>query len=436
MVNPGLNLTVTQQQSQKLALTQQMQQAIAILQKNQEELTSFVTEKANENPLLDVVTSIAPVQEGGGTPYNNTAVADQIATPDQYTSLFEYLIDQVHLNYRDTPIRKAMLFLVEFIDENGYLTLSMEEAMAKTGGNYLLVLDALTLLQQLDPAGIGARSLQECLMLQTERNPEAPALAYVVLEEYFQELADRKWQKIADAYDVPVSDIQKIMDYVKTLSPAPGSHFGRIERGYIIPEIEVTVVDGQLQLNYLQSGVPKLKFQANYFEKMRATGDQEVITYLNEKKREFDWLSKTIDQRRQTIVTVAEAIVSVQRDFFLKDSHPLQPLTLKEIGKMVGIHESTVSRAVNGKYLKADFGIFELRTFFVSAIAGQTTSNPEIKKRIIELISAENKKQPVSDQKMSELLQAEDITISRRTVAKYRENLGIPTASKRKRFDD
>lgn len=437
MSNPSLNFSLKQQQGQKLALTQQMQQSIAILQKNQDELSTYITDKASENPLFEVISSIAPVQQGSTTKTLNSRgyPTEQMSIPDQYTSLFEYLIDQVHLNYRDTPIRKAILFLVEFIDENGYLTLSLDDAMSKLSADYLLVLDALTLLQQLDPAGIGARNLQECLMLQTERNPEAPELAYVVLEEHFQDLADRKWQKISDTYDVPVTDIQTIMDYVQTLSPAPGSHFGTIDRGYIVPEVEVKVVDNQLQLNYLQSGMPKMKFQANYFDKMKATGDPEVITYLNEKKREFDWLSKTVDQRRNTIVAVTEAIISVQHDFFLKENHPLKSLTLKQVGKMIGIHESTVSRAVNGKYLKTDFGVYELRTFFVSAIAGQSTSNPEIKKQIIELISAEDKRHPISDQKMSDLLQKIGISISRRTVAKYRENLGIPATSKRKRFD-
>lgn len=433
----GLKLTVSQKQTQKLALTQQMQQAIAILQKNQEELAAFIMDKANENPLLEVSTSLAPVTNDYRPTNGSNARSFEVGmvpTPDHYTSLFEYLLDQVHLNYRDTPIRKMMLFLVEFMDENGYLTISLAEAATKAGVTDIIALDALTLIQQLDPAGIGARNLQECLLLQIERDPEAPPLAYIVVEEHFENLADRHWLEIAQHYQVDLAEIQKIMDYIQTLSPAPGAHFGQIDDQFIIPELEVTQEDGQLTLQYLQTGLPKLKFQSNYFEKMTATGDPEVLAYLTNKKKEYDWLTKTLEQRRNTIAEVGRAIVLAQQDFFIKNEHPLKPLTLKQIANTVGIHESTVSRAVNGKYLKTNFGIFELRTFFVSAIAGQSTSNQEIKKRLIEIIQGENKQKPFSDQKLSELLSAEDIEISRRTVAKYRESLGIPSTSKRKRF--
>ncbi|WP_071130995.1 RNA polymerase factor sigma-54 [Enterococcus timonensis] len=427
-----LNFSQKLKQGQKLAMNLQMQQSIALLQKNQEELTDFVMEKANENPLLEVVRTIGPVPESGSSAGTGT---DFQTVPDQYTSLFEYLIDQVHLNYRDTPIRRAMLFLVEYIDSNGYLAMTTAEAMEKTGADYLVVLDALTLLQQLDPAGIGARNLQECLMLQTERDPEAPTLTYVILEECFEQLASRLWNEIATRYKITLADVQQIMDYVQTLSPAPGAHFGQIERLFIIPEIEVQVKNGELNLTYLQTGLPKLKFQENYFNQMSKVDDPEVQEYLKEKKQEFQWLKKTLDQRKNTIFEVGQAIIDYQADFFLKKEHPLKPLTLKMIAQKVNLHESTISRTVNGKYLKTDFGIFELRTFFASAIAGQSTSNQEIKKRLIELIQQEDKTHPHADDKLAELFADEEVKISRRTVAKYREQLGIPTSSKRKRYE-
>lgn len=433
---PQLNFNLTQNQTQKLTMTQQLQQSIALLQKNQEELTAFVMEKANENPLIEVVRTLAPV-EGGGSAYANSVnntVSFEI--PDQYTSLFEYLIDQVHLNYRDTPIRKMMLFLVEYIDANGYLSISLKEAMEKNKVDYLLALDALTLIQQLDPAGIGARNLQECLMLQTERDPEAPHMAYLILEECFEDLANRNWDKIVGKYPVSLPEVQQIMDYIQTLSPAPGAHFGQIQRPFVIPEIEVTKdKENQLTLTYLKTGLPKLRYQENYFKNMEAKGDEEVSKYLKEKKQEFNWLKKALDQRKDTIFEVGKAIVAYQQDFFLDKSHPLKPLTLKMIAKEVGIHESTVSRAVNGKYLKTAFGIFELRTFFASAIAGQSTSNQEIKKWLIETIQKEDKTRPYSDEKICQLLKEENVAVSRRTVAKYREELGIPSSNKRKRYE-
>lgn len=432
---PQLNFNLKQAQTQKLTMTQQLQQSIALLQKNQEELTAFVVEKANENPLIEVVRTLAPVSQGSSN-YSDGNTTPDFEIPDQYTSLFEYLIDQVHLNYRDTPIRKMMLFLVEYIDANGYLSISLKEAMEKNQADYLLALDALTLLQQLDPAGIGARNLQECLMLQTERDPEAPQLAYLILEECFEELANRKWDKIVASYPVTLPEVQKIMDYIKTLSPAPGAHFGQIDRPFIIPEIEVKKDEkNQLTLTYLKTGLPKLKFQETYFKTMEEKGDAEVHAYLKEKKQEFNWLKKTLDQRKDTIFEVGKAIVTYQKEFFLDKAHPLKPLTLKMIAQEIGIHESTVSRAVNGKYLKTDFGIFELRTFFASAIAGQSTSNQEIKKWLIETIQKEDKTRPYSDEKICQLLKAENMEVSRRTVAKYREELGIPSSSKRKRYE-
>ncbi len=417
-------------------LTQNLQQAIALLQKNQEELTDYLVEKSEENPLIEVTRTLAPVTSSGAGSVgkNIDAMYENLPAANSYSSLYEYLIDQIHLNYRKTPIRDAMFFLVDYMDHNGYLTVDLKEIMEKTGEGYLLVLDALTLLQQLDPAGIGARDLKECLMLQTERDPEAPALAYVILEENFEDLADRKWQKIADKFQISLQDVQEVMDYIQTLSPAPGSHFGVEPAAVVIPEVEVKVEDNQLQVSYLKTGLPRLKFQESYYQEMKAKDDTEVNRYLKEKKQEFSWLEQTILQREETIEKVANEIITQQRDFFFDETRPLKPLTLKMVANAVNIHESTVSRAVNGKFMKTPFGIFELRTFFATAISGQSASDQEIKKTMIDLISQEDKKRPYSDEKISELLKEKEIKISRRTVTKYRESLGIPTSSKRKRY--
>lgn len=431
-----------QKQLQKLAMTQQLQQSIQILQFNTEELLAFVEEKTLENPLIELEQPDFSAEFSKKHDYTHDETNQYInQIPATHESLFESLIEQVHLNYRDTYLRTLVLYLIEFIDLNGYLTLSLEEACEQTGASAIQMLDALTLIQQLDPAGVGARHLQECLMLQTERNEAAPNLAYVVLEEHFDNLANRKWDRIAKSFDVRLGEVQEIFDYIQTLTPTPGAIFGSYKDGYITPDLKLTIEEDQLQLQSTRNGRPVLHFQQNYFERMSHQADVETQQYLKEKQQEFEWLKKTIQQRGDTILRVGEAIVLHQQAFFLDSQRPIKPLTLKEIADRLDIHESTVSRSVNGKYLETPFGIFELRSFFGAKLSlnsgvGEEISTDNVKKRIQAIIDSENKQKPFSDQKLVEILKNETIDISRRTVAKYREALGIPSSSKRKRYTD
>lgn len=430
-----------QKQAQKLVFTQQLTQSIQMLQFNIEELQSFLESKALENPLLEVEV----IEDSWLSDHVNKRkqTDDQVNNflnqiPDTPISLFEFLIEQIHLNYRDTYLRKLILFLAENVDSNGYLSISLEEAMKKTGAEYLQMLDALTLLQQLDPAGVGARNLRECLMLQTERDECSPPLAYLVLEEAFEELAERRWEEISKRYDLPLSQIQTIFDYIQTLHPYPGAIFSQSGEQYLIPDLVVQIEGDEIQLSSTKAGQPKLYFQQNYYERLTKIEDPEVKTYMQAKKGEYEWIKKSLAQRADTIIRVGKEIIRRQSDFFLNDHHPLESLTLKEIADALSLHESTISRAVKGKYLQAPFGIFELRSFFVHGIKNQQnqaiTTNT-IKACIQELIEKENKSKPLSDQKIVALLAERKINVSRRTVAKYRESLGILGSSKRKRYD-
>ena len=428
-----------QKQVQKLALTQKLQQAIQVLQYSTEELTAFVDSQALENPLLEVVapnytSSYSKPRTSTGTEMN---YLNQI--PDTTVSLFEHLIEQVHLNYRDTYLRSLVLYLIEFIDLNGFLTITLEEAQAQTGGTAIQLLDALTLIQQLDPAGVGARNLQESLMLQTERDDFAPALAYLILEEYFDSLVNRKWDMIAKELGITLADVQVVFDYIQTLTPTPGASFGSTEGLYIIPDLTVVVTDGVVQVKSNRKAAPEIKFQQNYFEQMKQSGDPEVLNYLKTKQQDFESLKKMVEQRGDTIYNVGKLIVAHQQEFFLNEAHPIKPLILKDVAEELDIHESTVSRAVNGKYLESEFGVFELKHFFsqkLSSTTGEDHSTTDIKTRLKALIEQEDKRKPLSDQKIVDLLKAEKIDLSRRTVAKYREALKIPSSSKRKRYDE
>lgn len=373
------NFAQKQQQTQKLAMTQQLQQSIQVLQYNSEELLAFIENQALENPLVEVIEpDWQPDYKKTSYTGEETSYLNQI--PDTNLSLFEYLIEQIHLNYRDTFLRKIVLYLVEYIDINGLLTIDLEKAMVEIGASYIQMLDALTLLQQLEPAGVGARNLQECLMLQTERDDSAPALAYIVLEECFDQLAERKWKDIAKRFNTDLTEIQQIFDYLQTLSPSPGRVFDNSNELYIVPDVRVLIHEEEVQVVSNRKGQPAVQFQTTYFQQMQKKADEETEKYLNERKQEFDWLKKTLAQRGDTILRVAQAIVSRQKEFFLNPSRPIKPLTLKEVADQLDVHESTVSRAVQGKYMETTFGVFEFKKFLLHVYLGtQGTKNNQKK---------------------------------------------------------
>ncbi|MFC6170025.1 RNA polymerase factor sigma-54 [Loigolactobacillus jiayinensis] len=428
----GLNQQ--QKQVQKLAMTQQLQQSIQILQYNADGLQQFLQQKSLENPLL----TVRHTAQGKANLSGSQRRVDNFmnAIPDTTQSLFDYLLGQVHLTMRDTPLRDLVLFLLEYVDLNGYLRISNAEIKAKTGAAAVQILDAVTLLQQLDPPGVGARNLQESLLLQTQSDDSAPNLAYIVLEEDFVDFVERKWAPIASKYQVAVAEIQHIFDYVQTLTPRPGAAFSQTQNNFIRPELVVHIHGDELQLNLTYDTQPQLVFQQRYFDRMLKTNDQEVTDYMKEKKQEFEWLQKSVGQRGSTILRVGQKIVQHQHDFFFDTKRPLKPLLLRDVATNLGVHESTVSRTVNGKYLQTDFGVFELKHFFTNAIGHQQSDSADsVKQKLRDLITAEDKRKPLSDQRLVVLLEAAGITISRRTVAKYRESLNIAASSKRKRFD-
>ncbi|MGO2893099.1 RNA polymerase factor sigma-54 [Enterococcus devriesei] len=423
-----------QQQTQKLAMTQELQQAIQILQFNTEELQDYVETVSLENPLFEVVAPKIQsdlMQMSGSAPKNDSFM--QIA--DHSVSLFEHLINQIHLNYRDTFIREIMLVLVEYVDVNGYLKVDEVEIKEELQASDLQYLDALTLLQQLDPPGVGARDLQECLMLQTEQDDFAPELAYLLLEEAFDKIAKRKFEQLAKEYQISLAQIQQIMDYIRTLNPFPGASFGEQESNFIIPDLTLIREEDHLEVLSNKRGQLRLNFQENYFKRLKEQADEETKVYLKEKLQQFEWLNKTLGQRKDTILEVGKIIVQHQSAFFEDKQSALKPLMLKDVAKQLDVHESTISRAINGKYIETDFGVFELRGFFVNKVNDDDTSADEVKQLIATLVKEEDKRKPLSDQKIVELLAEKEQKISRRTVAKYRDALKIPSSSKRKRFD-
>ena len=441
-----------QKQVQKMAMTQQLQQSIQMLQYNADELISFLEQKALENPLIEVTVerdfseeaALYPIQK---TNYQNSSGQDEQnylnQVPDTSTSLFEFLLEQIHLTMRDTYLRELVLLLTENIDDNGYLKIDLVEVAKSVGAEEIQMLDALTLLQQLDPPGVGARNLQECLMLQIERDERAPNMAYVIMEEEFENFANRKWKEITKNFDVSLAEIQEISDYVQTLTPRPGAVYDGTREQYIRPDLVVRIENESIKVLSTKTGLPVVNFQKEYYQEMSQFKDKDVTHFMKEKYNEYEWIKRSIMQRGETIVKVGTAIVERQKEFFINPEHPIKSLTLKEISEKLGIHESTVSRSVNGKYLETSFGIFELKSFFTNSLGNQNDgteteediSGDSVRKKLLVIIEEEDKGKPLSDQKIVELMKADGIDVSRRTIAKYRDILAIPSSSKRKRFD-
>lgn len=442
----------TQLQKQQLTMTPQLQQAIQMLQYNRKDLVDFLKQKSLENPLISISVKSRPKTQGTlPQKYNsNQSRTDQSTNGSIWdtlevvstTSLYSAVIDQIHLSFRETTLRDLIIWLAQYLDNNGYLTLSLEDAVTRTQADPLQLLDALTLLQQLEPAGVGARNLQECLMLQTERKDEAPNLAYLILEEEFEAFANRKWEHIGKRYAISLREVQEVSDFIKTLAPHPGAIFSTAPTQYIRPDLSVEIIaDQQIIVSSVKSGLPVIIFQKDYYEELSVIKDTEVSLFIKEKQAEYEWLKKILIQREDTILKIGIAIVNVQKAFFLSENHPIQSLTLKTIAEELDIHESTVSRAINGKYIATEFGLFELKHFFTNALLttsgdheGVISSN-QIKKKIQLLIQNEDTRKPLSDQKIVDFLKNDGIKISRRTVTKYREALFIASSPKRKRFD-
>ncbi|MCR1900374.1 RNA polymerase factor sigma-54 [Ligilactobacillus apodemi] len=426
------DVNLQQKQQVNLMMTQKMQQSIQILKFNASELQDYLAQVELENPFISV--SFKEVSS------SNQQIADisEFAVETKSQSLFEYLMDQINLTMRKTVLRDWVVYLAQNIDQNGYLTLDTTKLLKDGKIDRTTLDDALTLLWRLDPPGVGARNLQECLLLQIENDRGQEELAYQVIAKNFELFTQRKWDEIIKKMKLSKEEFQGVLDYVKTLSAAPGKAYDQSSTAYIAPDLIVEKVDGKYQARATSLVKPKIVFRKSYYESLVGTLDKNVVTYLKEKKKQYASLLEELQMRQRTIERVGQEIIAHQYDFFAKSNHPLKPLLLRDVAQKLQLHESTISRAVNGKYLQTDFGVFELRSFFSQAVNydqdGAGISAAKIQEQIQRLIATEDKQKPLSDQKILDKLQADGLKLSRRTVAKYREKLQIPAASKRKRF--
>ena len=467
----GYGLTI--EQSQKLTMTPELIQAIQILQFSSQDLENFVQDELMQNPVLEL-NSVEPSAEHEVSKSETLdkkeadeadfdlrekvkeAEYDDISykqwehrrtneepTFEQFVSKDETLEDSLLLQLTFSKLKgidmKIGRYLIESIDDNGYLKCDVHEVarVFKTSTEH--VYSVLDVIQTFEPSGVGARCLQECLIIQlASRGLLEDSIEYIILH-HLNDIAENRLAKVSKEMGLTVQQVQVVADLIRTLEPKPGRQFSSGESvRYVIPDVIVEKIDGEYQVLTNEGTVPHLMVSSYYMSLAKqAKDDTELSKYLGDKYNSALWLMKSIEQRKQTIYSVAMAIVEHQRDFFDRGPKYLKTMTLRDVAQELEIHESTVSRTINGKYMQTPRGVFELKYFFASGVTagdGEGVSSASIKTIIKEIIDGEDPKKPYSDQDMVEMLGTRGIEISRRTVAKYREGMGILSSSKRRRF--
>lgn len=459
------------EQTQKLIMTPELRQAITILQLSALELSSFVEEQLMENPLLEVVEENAASENAENNKETEAGNAEERNEPEntwdmdweeyfqrqeerisrEYEpdssdksrfepfvtmapTLQEYLLEQLHVLKLSIPV-KQVEYIIGNLDENGYLELPLEQLAREEAISLASVEKALAIVQSFDPLGVGARSLEECLRLQLPLFPDVPSQMVEFLR-YLEDLAAGRLQRIANQMKIPTSEVQKLADWVRKLDPKPGRRFsGAGETRYIVPDVVVEEIEGQFIILVNDVTVPRLGINQAYRHALSQNKEDDTRKFVEQKLNSAAWVIRSIEQRRTTLYKVANALVNRQEEFLRRGIRYLHPLTLKDIADEIGVHESTVSRATANKYVQTPRGIFEFKFFFASGIKNEPGVTTEgIKQALKNLIASEDPKAPYSDQKLSELLKEKEMEISRRTVAKYRDELNIPSTVLRKRY--
>lgn len=485
----ALEARLVQKLGQSLLMTPQLQQAIKLLQLGRLEYKEALERELMENPILEELPpsdeppqpAMAAGSEEISPPLQNASVPENEATSEaqkegpeweeyienlfsesrtlpsgshsggdfedrpsleatltRTETLQEHLFGQLRL--LDLPERDEAiaLYVIGNIDKDGYLEATYEEIASAAGCEISDVERAIAALRTLDPKGIAARDLKECLLIQLDDLGLADSLAATIVAKHLEKVESRKFEHIVKAERVGLDQIQHALAVIRDLEPKPGRPFADETIRYAIPDIFVYKVGNEYVISLNEDGMPKLRISPYYLELLRRDeGDAgQNKSYLNERLKAATFLIKSIHQRQQTIVRVTQSIVKFQREFLDLGISRLKPLTLKDVADDIGMHESTVSRVTTNKFVHTPQGVFELKYFFTTGIKtleGDVSSST-IKEKIRKIIEAESPDTPVSDQEIVEMLKADNVIIARRTVAKYREGLNILSSSRRKRI--
>lgn len=456
-----LGVGLQMQQTQKLLITPELRQAIAILQLPVTELEEHIGQELLENPVLEVehkeelelepkAESETEIDLGEWLDYlgdeesaGRSASRQELAQMPEpvvapVVTLQEHLLEQLRLVRFSRQERRIGSALIGNIDDRGYLVIEPLEVAASIGCSEEQVLTVLKVVQGFEPTGVGARNLRECLRLQLDVLPGMDPLAGAVIDHHLDDLAAGRILRIADALDVTPSEVQAAVDLIRMLDPKPGRYFGRPgDTRYVVPDVTVERAGGEYLIVVNDGPVPHIGISHYYRTLLHSPIDDRARRFLEGKIQSALWLMKALEQRRATLYRVTEAIVQFQREFLHHGSRSLIPLTLREVAAAVGLHESTVSRATAGKYVQTPQGLFPLKYFFSSGVEsadGSGVASESVKRMIGDLIAGEDTAAPLSDQVLTEMLGQRGVRISRRTVAKYREEMGVPSSNKRKRY--
>ncbi|MBW9170284.1 RNA polymerase factor sigma-54 [Clostridium estertheticum] len=456
-MNFGLNLV----QEQKLIMTQEMQMSVKLLQMSAQELGQYVNKEMQENPVLeekDLQNSksndydvndykeIIKYLDKDGYKVKNHATrndGDEVS-PFYYIaeekSLKDYIKQQIGELTHKSDILSICKYMAENLDDKGYLSASLPDICKELGISNKKAEVALSIFQSLDPEGIGARNLRECLTIQLYNLGMDDENICKIINDYLELLAENKYSEIAKKLKINISDVQKYGDIIKNLEPKPSRGFYTGETvKYVVPDAYINKIDDQYVISMNEDVLPKLNINNLYKEIIKDEKDTEAVEYVKDKLNSAMFLIKSIEQRKNTVYRVLEEILEVQREYFDRGVEYLKPMTLKIIANNLEMHESTISRAIREKYVSINDGkVVKIKDFFTngitSGIGGEDISTINIKKNIKELVESEDTKKPMSDQIICNRLNDEGVNISRRTVAKYREELEIKSSSKRKRF--
>lgn len=428
-----MKASLLQEQSLRLAMTQELRQAITMLQYNVQELTEFLYEQSLENPLIEL-GGFDREKKKSKTTSKQTENQMEIYSVDS-TTIQQHLVNQLQYYKIDEEQRKIASFIILNVDENGYLQETNEELAALLSVCVEEINSCMELVQSLEPAGVAARNIQECLFIQLKRLQRRSALAEMIVDEYFAYFVKKDWRKLGNVLKCSTEELQEAVHVITSLQPKPGLAFSSEKPMYIVPDMAVKKEDNRLIIQMNERNMPKIEIHSGYSELLH-NSERDVASYVSEKYQHVQWIMRSLKQRKQTLLRVMEVIIEKQRDFFMDGPQYLKPLALKEVAEILGVHESTISRATRNKYVQTPYGLFEMKSFFSNAVAtteDEAISTKRVKQLIQEFVGKEDKKKPLSDQKISKMLEEEhEIVISRRTVAKYREQLNIPASSLRK----
>lgn len=443
------------QTGQIQTLSPRVIQSLEVLQMNTQELIGFLQNLGQENPVVELSYShegevCAEASPRGALEWMSSTdrqnrwyhhqdsregAGDALYAAEEGASLAEHLLQQIAVEH-DPELDKAVRLLVNCLDANGWLTEAPEAVAEVYGLAAATVQRALELIQDADPAGVGARNLRECLLLQLRRQPRTRELTVRIVSDYLPDLAKSHFNHIARALKVSQAEVRRSLAEIQALDPRPGSAFAPPERTvYVAPDILVVPGPNGLELVMNESGLPQMNISDYYVRVLRESDDPEVKTYLDEKVRQAQWVEGAIRQRRETVLRCVRAIIRLQRDYFYRGG-PIRPMTLADVAELAGVHESTVSRAIRGKWLQSAGGNVPMSKFFSRRLpAGQETewSAEEAKRLLEKLLMEEDPSHPLTDQRLSDLMANEGCVLARRTVAQYRSELGYPPATGRKR---